>query len=95
MYTARVVRLSAGRRRAAICVGADHPLSVLCAGRSSTMTARVARGSAVAGLAGCGVESLVEVSSRARDDVVVEVAWRRVVALCTRRQPARRAPAHR
>jgi len=35
------------------------------------MTARVARGSAVAGLAGCGVESLVEVSSRARDDVVV------------------------
>ena len=60
MCAARGVRLSAGRRRAAICVGADHPLSVWCASKSSSMTARVARGSAAAGQASSGVEALVE-----------------------------------
>ena len=80
MCAARGVRLSAGRRRAAICVGADHPLSVWCAGRSSSMTARVARSSAAAGQASSGVEALVEASSRPRDDVSSRSrgeAWRR------------------
>ena len=97
MSTARDVWLSAGRRRAAICVGADHPLSVWSAGRSSSMTARMARVSAAAGQAGSGVEALVGAPPRPCDEASsrVEVAWRRVTALCERRRRARRPRANR
>ena len=80
MLAARGVRLSAGRRRAAICVGADHPLSVWCVGRSGTMTARVARRSAAAGQAGSGVEALAAAASRPSGDASSRSrggAWRR------------------